>query len=432
MAQDPPDTSGEVVGDAQQGGVGAGLAGIARAQRRRLAELGGQLPDLPAVGVPDDEDVADAEPVDDDELDAEAEARRHEDEQRLVDALVAAGLEEDEAQAAVAQDRVPLALATRVLGEQVRYTRADLAAASGLDEDTIAELDRATGRTPSELYTQSELDAMHLIAQLAEVVPLDSVIRSARARSQSLAAIVRGDLALIRDELVRPMRQAGADDLTLAVALAEHAAEFERISRRLLVTSYQRHLRDALGTELSTLAARTPDAPVRACIGFVDLVGYTALAARVDPVGLDELLDEFESRVVDAVAHSSEVSVVKYLGDAAMLVAAELGPLVDVLLTITEPLGVDDEVPIRGGLSRGEVLMREGDFFGTPVNLAARLTDLARPWTVLADDDLRDELREGWSTRRIRPVHLRGVGMRRPVSVRRSKGADDDEDATVE
>lgn len=428
--EDHPDFDGPDVDPAQRSGTGALRAGITRVGRRRLSELGEQLPDLPVVR--SDDDGAVAGPVDDAEHDSEAEGRRREDQQRLVDALVAAGLDDEEAQAAVQQDRVPFALATRILGEEARYTRADLAVSSGLEQDTIAELDRATGRAPSELYTQSELDAMHLIAQLAEAVPLDSVIRSARARSHALAAIVRGDLALIRDELVRPMRQAGADDLTVAVALAEHAAEFERISRRLLVSSYQRHLRDALGAELSSLAARTPDAPVRACIGFVDLVGYTALAARVDPTGLDELLDEFESRVVDAVAGSAGVSVVKYLGDAAMLVAAELGPLVDVLLAITEPWGVDDEVPIRGGLARGEVLMREGDFFGTPVNLAARLTDLARPWTVLADDDLRDDLRERYTTRRIRRVHLRGVGMRRPVAVRGARDAEDDQDATVE
>jgi len=141
VAQEPPAAS-DGADDAPEQGGGSSRRGTTREQRRRLAELGSQLPHLPAVGVPDD--AALAEPVDDAELDARAEAGRREDAQRLVDALVAAGLEEDDAQSAVEQDRVPLALAARVLGEEARYTRGDLAAASGLDVDTIAELDRAT------------------------------------------------------------------------------------------------------------------------------------------------------------------------------------------------------------------------------------------------------------------------------------------------
>lgn len=353
-----------------------------------------------------------AEPTDDvaDPVQADEDAR-------IADALVELGVPQDEARDAVAEGRVPLVLATRALDEPARYQLRDLVEASGLSEEVLrGALD--IGRPAHEGYTQSDLEAAHLFAQLLEVLPLDALLRIARSRSIALSAVARADMSLVRDNIVLPLREAGADDLAIAIALAEHAAEFDRISRRLLVHDYRRHIQELLRSELSTLAAQSQSPAIDACVGFVDLVGYTALAARVDPHGLDDLLDTFEARVVEAAATSDAVTVVKFLGDAAMFVSSELNPLIDVLLLLTTESDDADEVPVRGGIARGEVLLREGDYYGTPVNIAARLTDIARSWSLLADDDLRDDLRDHYDVRRIRPTRVRGLGARRPVVVR--------------
>jgi adenylate cyclase len=74
-------------------------------------------------------------------------------------------------------------------------------------------------------------------------------------------------------------------------------------------------------------------------------------------------------------------------------------------------------------MASGPTIVREGDVFGSPVNLAARLTDLARPWRLLADDELSETLEAaGYRTRRLRPVRIRGVGTRRPIGVTRPGG----------
>ena len=336
-----------------------------------------------------------------------------------IEALVELGVPEQDARDAVANGRVPLVLATQSLDEPTRYELRDLSEASGLSEEVLAAALDTVG--PTDGYTQSDLEAAHLLAQLLEVLPLDALLRIARSRSIALSAVARADMSLIRDNIVLPLREAGADDLAIAIALAEHAAEFDRISRRLLVHDYRRHIRDQLRSELSALAAQSESPAVDVCVGFVDLVGYTALAARVDPYGLDELLDSFEQRVVEAAANDEDVRIVKFLGDAAMFVSSELQPLVDVLLLLTtepERRRDNDEMPIRGGISCGEVLLREGDYYGTPVNVAARLTDIARPWSLLVDEEHRDQLEAHYDTRRIRPTRVRGLGMRRPVVVR--------------
>lgn len=350
-----------------------------------------------------------------DELD-ELAAAAVEDDERTVEALVELGVDEDDARHAVDAGRVPLVLATEALDEPARYSLRDLEEASGLPQEVLASVLDTAGPSPAG-YTQSDLETAHLFTQLLEVLPLDALLRIARSRSIALAAVARADMSLVRDNIVLPLREAGADDLAIAIALAEHAAEFDRISRRLLVHDYRRHIQQQLRSELSTLAAQSESPAIDACVGFVDLVGYTALAARVDPHGLDELLDDFERRVVEAAGTDDGVTVVKFLGDAAMFVSSDLLALVDVLLRLTTE-GEDDEMPVRGGIACGDVLLREGDYYGTPVNVAARLTDIARSWSLLVDEQLRDRLEEHYDIKRIRPTRVRGLGSKRPLVVR--------------
>ena len=339
------------------------------------------------------------------------------DVEATVEALIELGISEDEARAAVEDGRVPLVLATAALDEPTRYSLRDLSEGSGLSQEVLEGLLESSA-PGDDGYTQSDLDAAHLFAQLLEVLPLDALVRLARSRSIALGAVARADMSLVRDNIVLPLREAGADDLAIAIALAEHAGRFDRISRRLLVHDYRRHIRQQLRSELATLAAQSATPEVDAVIGFVDLVGYTALAARVDPTGLDELLDTFEERVIAAAADDDDVTVVKFLGDAGMFVSTDLRALIDVMLRLTTEPDDPDAMPVRGGIAAGEVLLREGDYYGTPVNVAARLTDIAQPWTLLADDDLRDDLESHYDIKRIRPTRVRGLGSRRPLVVR--------------
>lgn len=333
-------------------------------------------------------------------------------------ALVDLGLSEEEAREAVVSDRVPLVLAQQVLGDTPRYTLAEIAEASGVSADFLRDVRLASGLPLRERYTDEDLRYAQQLDRLLEMLAPEAVVRAARARGTVLATIARSDLGTVRDELVLPLRQAGADDLTVSVALAEAARELESVGRDVLVYTYGQHLQEAVGSELSAVMARTADAQLEIAVGFVDVVGWTRLSSQVDPDGLDSVLDAFEGRVVEAIPPDGEVAVVKYVGDAVMLVAPEVGPLADAMLTLTRIGDGMDDVPLRGGLAAGSVRLREGDYYGEPVNLAARLTDLARPASVLADEQLEERLGEHYDVRRTRPVRIRGVGVRRPVRVR--------------
>lgn len=334
-------------------------------------------------------------------------------------ALVDLGLDEDHAREAVIERRVPLVLTSQVLGEQAEHTLEEVAAESGVPERVLVEIRTATGLSNADRFTDTDVEWARLLGQLLEILPVETVVRSARARGAALSAIARNDVSVVRDELILPMRQSGADDLTVSVALAEAAKGLDPISRQLLVTSYRLQLQNELNSELSAIAAREEGQELDLAVGFVDVVGYTALSARIDPEGLDQLLDAFQERVIEVVSTATDVAVVKYLGDAVMLVAGDLVALADTMLELTATVEELEEAPLRGGLAAGEVLVREGDFFGPTVNLAARLTDMARAWSLLADEHLVDRLDDRFDVRRILPTRIRGLGLRRPLAVRR-------------
>lgn len=347
-----------------------------------------------------------------------------EHDRETIAALVELGLEEVAARRAVLERRVPLVLAQRVVGDEPIHDLDTLAEHSGVPADVLRRVRVALGLPLPERYTAFDLRWAELIRKFVDVLPVEAIVRAARARGASLATIARSDLGMIRDELVIPMRRSGADELTVSVALAEMAQSVEPAARELLMADYRLHLEQQLGSELIAVAARSNAQEIDLSVGFVDVVGYTALSGRIDPAGLDQVLDRFEQRVIEVMASRRDVSVVKHLGDAVMLVAPSPVVLADAMLELTRQVEPLSDAPLRGGMAHGGILVREGDYFGPPVNLAARLTDLARPWRVLAAEELTDVLGEPFEVRRILPTRIRGIGLRRPLALRRREPND--------
>lgn len=379
---------------------GAGRSGR---QRSRASELTGELP----VTITEQLERAQPHRLSDDDLE-------------VVQALRDLGVDEDDARQAVVDNRVPLVLVQQIYGEQRELSLDELADESGVPADVLAEVRTALGLPVRETYGDTELAWAQHVAELLELVPVDAVVSGARGRGQAAFAIAMSDLTIVRDELVLPMRQSGADDLTVAVALAETAKALEPVTTRLIELTHRMVVEHLLSTEIAAMAARGNQAQLDLAVGFADVVGYTALSARVDPEGLDEVLDAFDRRVIDVVGGDERVGVVKYLGDAVMLVASDAASLANALLGLVERREDLEDTPLRAGMAAGPTLVREGDLFGTPVNLAARLTDQARSWSVLAAEDLESDLTPAFEVKRILPTRLRGFGLSRPLVVRRS------------
>ncbi len=345
--------------------------------------------------------------------------------------LVDLGIAEDEARDAIATDRVALVLSRQLLDDKPSMTIDDLERESGVSAGDLHLVRSAMGLPIEERYSQLDLEWANQIGEMLEVFDIDTVVRSARARGNAITSMVMSDLSTVRDGLILPLRRAGADDVTIGIALAEATKALDPTSRALILTTYGMQLRHLLGTELAANAARGTTSQLRLAVGFADIVGFTRLSARIDPTGLDSLIDTFESRVVEVTSNRPDIGVVKYLGDAVMLVGPNAPTLAEALLELVEEVDALADAPVRAGLATGEVLARDGDYFGPAVNLAARLTDVSRPWRVLVAEEDIDEVRRRYKVVRIRPMRLRGVGTTRPGSIQRELTHEELSDAEV-
>jgi adenylate cyclase len=111
------------------------------------------------------------------------------------------------------------------------------------------------------------------------------------------------------------------------------------------------------------------------------------------------------------------------IGDEVLFVADSPADGAEIALTLAERAGADPRLPeLRIGLAYGRVLHRLGDVYGPVVNIAARLTALARPTTILADGALAGQIRPlaGYRLRSLRPVSVRGYARLKPYVVRRT------------
>lgn len=143
-------------------------------------------------------------------------------------------------------------------------------------------------------------------------------------------------------------------------------------------------------------------------VGFADLSGFTQLSQQLQLGELSQVLSAFEEAATHAVQDGGG-RIVKFLGDAVMWVAVDPEHLVRIAIDLTQhPKARDAQIDVRAGLAYGAVLAQDGDYFGTPVNLASRLVAAAEPGQVLADSGLANALGTHWTATAGEPVALRG------------------------
>jgi adenylate cyclase len=180
-----------------------------------------------------------------------------------------------------------------------------------------------------------------------------------------------------------------------------------KASRRMMTT-------DSLGSDVTDLA-----------VGFVDIVGFTSRSKELSDTELVTWIEFFEAECSAAV-NDHGGRVIKNIGDEILFVADDLSAAADVALALTaRGTAEDDEFPgVRAGLAYGEVVARLGDVLGPTVNIAARLTSIARPGTVLVDDGAHERLSSGegspFAFRKLRRTSVKGYERLQPWVLRRA------------
>ncbi|MEX0663741.1 MAG: adenylate/guanylate cyclase domain-containing protein [Acidimicrobiia bacterium] len=298
-----------------------------------------------------------------------------------------------------------------------QYTIAELAERAGTDLETARLLWRAIGfpdlAEGLPVFTKADVDALRAFVDRIKTSSvldwtLERALSQARVLSSSLARVADSET----DELThsaRLAREAGLDDEQFALAIAERL-DFEAIAR-LIDHAHRLQLRAAIWRRLAGIDPSTPGA-VTGAVGFVDLVGYTALSQDLDESELGALVARFADLTHDSVVGQGG-RIVKTIGDEVMFVTDTASAAAAIALMLTERSKEDELLPsVRAGVAYGPLLAREGDYFGPVVNFASRLTDLARPGQVLASGEFADALAPatGIQARRHGVRRLRDIG----------------------
>lgn len=318
----------------------------------------------------------------------EGEARH--DRLALLEELASEGVSLDELREAVAAGRLTLLPVERsIAGDAPRYSPREIAELSGADLDLLQRASAALGLPypdPDErILTDSDLEAARRTKAFHDAgLPEDGILQAARTIGMATARIAEAN----RELMIRTLMQPGDTERDLALRFANAAEEMLPIFEPTLLYALRAHTleqirRDVIGA--ADLASGEIRGTVDRGVCFADLVEFTRLGEEIAPEELGSVAGKFEEMA--AAVAEPPVRLVKMIGDAAMLVSTEVEPLLSAALELIEIAeGEGEDFPfLRAGLAVGPTLGQSGDYYGHAVNLASRITGVARPGSVLVD-----------------------------------------------
>ncbi|WP_163511351.1 adenylate/guanylate cyclase domain-containing protein [Fodinicola acaciae] len=304
-----------------------------------------------------------------------------------------------------------------LLGGPAHYNRHQVADAAQVPLERAQRLWKAMGFADvgddAEMFTDADIVALRVWDSLVRGQDIDSheEITLARALAQAFARLAEWQVQLFRTFMDRD------DDLVDGVRLVE---ELIPVVERLQSYVWRRQLTAAIGRAMmengEELATR------EMVVGFADIVGFTSLTRRIGKAELAALLEDFETDAALAVTENHG-RIVKNIGDEVLFVADDAADAAEIALRLTDPEREERGLPqLRIGMAYGNVLLRFGDVFGSVVNLAARLTSVARPGTVLIDREMATTLSDNdtYKLRPRRPIAVRGYPHMRSWVLRRN------------
>lgn len=279
------------------------------------------------------------------------------------------------------------------------YSLADAAAECGLEEELIERVMRLLG-TPTAIesrLTEEDVDVMKRIAAVLDAgMPLVALLQLVRVYAQSIRKIAEAEVRLFHLFVHEPLIADGTDALEMAEQMGGLARELLPTVGPFMEYVHNRYLRfyteqDVVGhMESDLIGAADQLGRVQMAYCFVDLTGFTRFT---EEEGDEEALDLIE-RFVESVEATlpTEALIVKTIGDEVMIVSPEPAMLTEWAVGFLTMFG--ERPQPRVGIHYGSAVFRDGDYFGTEVNLAHRVVARALGGEVLVTRQVADAVGE--------------------------------------
>jgi adenylate cyclase len=244
-------------------------------------------------------------------------------------------------------------------------------------------------------------------------LPLVALLQMIRVYGQAIAQIADAEVRLFHLYVHEPLMRSGATGLEVADEMRDLAGVLLPLSSPVMVQIHERYLRhfieqDVVGHMEVDLDGNANDpGRMRIAIAFADLTGYTRLTEEAGELEALDAVERFVQTV--AVTLPDEARVVKSIGDEVMIVSADPATLTDWAVGFQ---GLQSERPRpRIGIHFGNVLYRDGDYFGRDVNIAARVAARSAGGEVLVTRPVVERAGPHLEFDRIGEIKLKGFSV---------------------
>jgi adenylate cyclase len=308
--------------------------------------------------------------------------------------------------------------------EQV--TVAQVARETGLEPELVERILGILG-TPLErerLLNPHDAQAMrHCARVLAAGFPLVAFLQLVRVYAQSLRRIADAEVRLFHLYVHEPLIRDGVPELEMAEEMGELAADMLPLASPLIDYLHTRYLRffleqDVIGHMENELDASTDLGQVPVTLCFIDLTGFTRYTEEEGDLEALDVVENFVETVEGTLP--PEATVVKTIGDEVMVVSPDAASLTEWAVALLARL--PERPRPRVGIHCANAVYRDGDYFGTHVNLAHRVVNRAQAGEVLVTDRVTDAIREreGLDFEPIGEVNLKGFPAPTPLFIVRA------------
>jgi adenylate cyclase len=332
----------------------------------------------------------------------------------LLEDLWGDGATLEELQNAVAAGRLTLLPVERALaGHGPRYSLREVAELSEVDADLLQRFSAALGVPYSDpdarTATDADLEAAQRIKSFIDGgLPEDGMLQVARTIGMGMARVAEANRELVVKTLMEP----GDTERDLARRFTVAAEYMLPLVGPTLLYALQAHMleqikRDVIGA--ADLESGEVRGSTEMSVCFADLVEFTRLGEEIAPEELGSVAGRFEEMATEVV--EPPVRLVKMIGDAAMLVCSDPAANLDAAMRLIECAEAEgDQFPfLRAGVAFGPTVAQTGDYYGRAVNLASRITGVARPGSVLVDEATKEAVGGAYFYTYIGERRLKGI-----------------------
>jgi adenylate cyclase len=277
-------------------------------------------------------------------------------------------------------------------GSEEGVTIEQAAAETGLEPELVERILAILGTpTGQRELSKEDLGALrHCARVLAAGFPLVAFLQLVRVYAQSMRRIADAEVRLFHLYVHEPLIRDAVPELEMAEEMGELAADILPLAAPLTEYLHDRYLRffveqDVVGhmeADSSMDTAEIELGHVNVALCFIDLTGFTRYTEEEGDIEALDVVENFVSGVEATLPR--EATIVKTIGDEVMVVSPDPASLTEWAVTFLSRFPQRPQP--RVGIHYGDAVYRDGDYFGSQVNLVHRVVNRALAGEVLVTD----------------------------------------------